>query len=1280
MPTVKEKFNEYARNNSGMTKEQVTAKFVDQFGVQPADVKGDTDWGAFYGAHKSGYLKEAADVMRAAGTALTTDALRARPASRKPAPAVAQPTAPTETDAVDLPAESASAPEGELGTPVALPDKGYPRVGGMTDPMPNLERAGGFIKGALEKVMLPAAVGSNIEAYQATGPAVAPGAQDALKNARALAAQAKLLRPAIKEEREKTVEMSMLDRVTKGTLGVVGSPARALNSMTSSFEVAPGQTPYGLGEAFGDKVPAAVLAGAQELIDKPGETILADPVNAATVVLPAGLQFVKAASSIAGATAAGQAVAKAVRGVVSSTLDRAPQWSKRFAERYGRKGLARQQFLDLYEAGNPQATEFLEELLRAPEEGATAAMREVPALESATRARVADDGVYGLGDAETDSLAAIMTKSGATQTPGRGFTLAEQQAVEAAELAARDGAIIKALSTPKGPEIGNIRAQLRTLDGDARYALSRLNKAINEGDEANVAKFTRARNLIRAEAEDVTRRLDSLLAEAGVAPEKAALPANIRDIRARVANPSPDDVAKSAAGNVAESIERGKVSKRKMAIEDEAARGAAALQRGEAPNLVRGKTSEAMIAAAKAIDLPLRTPLERELADFVRVVVDGDTVWASPRVAYAIETDLEVAKVKTAFDKFGHKLTTTGKQVALPLSVKAMLTNLVSNEMLSSVFTGIPFKSTITGISDGIQWARYWSKPVAERAASPRHRFFSAIGETDLIGSNAIEKDVKLIQGLSGYEQLANVGGKIMEGGDVVYKLPVAESGFNRALDVIGDMSDGSTTTVQITPRTAVTLTKRGRVLEVSTPGRGKQASIILGEDGLPANAAGRKIVDSIAARYGSFLAKNLFFDYGDVPSWVKHIRQSRGVGAGSPFYTWAYKSLSIPFVKKGLPDFVMGGPTMGLRTTSLRGNVRLASEAAAVSMRRGILMGVLTKDSPDQEYLREAMNYTPGDTRVQLVNVATDPASTSVASFSGANWAQATLSFVNLGVAAANAIMGADSTADVARKLTAAREKTGPEADQEITKLSRELISKARSPDPITAALGLAGLSGGILMDEYFNMRESGRAGSSYDYSSGFRKMFIPSSVRPIVGAAGTALKDTPVIGPAAAWVGRGMDPEMERFARATNNPEQQSSMWEFATKQILGLGWQHIDSKQSMKWYVDGVSSELLKQADVYYDKHAKDLADTAAASVTGDTVEDEKARAELEKKYEDLKWSVKDMKKAIKTAAKQAKYDWQDAHEREYKRSMTQAEGGLTPAQLRQKAAQQKVGGAK
>ena len=206
--------------------------------------------------------------------------------------------------------------------------------------------------------------------------------------------------------------------------------------------------------------------------------------------------------------------------------------------------------------------------------------------------------------------------------------------------------------------------------------------------------------------------------------------------------------------------------------------------------------------------------------------------------------------------------------------------------------------------------------------------------------------------------------------------------------------------------------------------------------------------------------------------------------------------------------------------------------------------------------------------------------------------------------------------------------------------------------------------------MDEFLAMQKADQAGEAYDYSAGIRKAFIPSTFRLAVGAAAAAVSEAPVIGPAAQWIGRGMNPEMERFARATNNPEQQSNVWEFVAKQMLGLGWQHIKSEQSMDWYVQGVEQELIKQSDIYYDKRARDLTDTAIRSGM--------PAPELEAKLEELKYKIKDMKKAFKTAAKQAKYDWKDANSRENTRAVERAQG--TTIDMRQEAAKRKLGGAK
>jgi hypothetical protein len=105
-----------------------------------------------------------------------------------------------------------------------------------------------------------------------------------------------------------------------------------------------------------------------------------------------------------------------------------------------------------------------------------------------------------------------------------------------------------------------------------------------------------------------------------------------------------------------------------------------------------------------------------------------------------------------------------------------------------------------------------------------------------------------------------------------------------------------------------------------------------------------------------------------------------------------------------------------------------------------------------------------------------------------------------------------------------------------------------------------------------------------------------------------------------------------------------------------VLGLGWQHIDSEKALKWYTQGVTSELSAQIDAYAEKKKQDILEAAIGE--GGTPD----KAALEAAYNELDERSDRMKDAIQQAADQAEDDWEAAHTRMQNKAVkrAQAEG--------------------
>lgn len=100
--------------------------------------------------------------------------------------------------------------------------------------------------------------------------------------------------------------------------------------------------------------------------------------------------------------------------------------------------------------------------------------------------------------------------------------------------------------------------------------------------------------------------------------------------------------------------------------------------------------------------------------------------------------------------------------------------------------------------------------------------------------------------------------------------------------------------------------------------------------------------------------ANSMYFDYSRVPGFIELARNFDALGFG-PFKTWAWKSLDIPFLKKGMGTRALFGDTM---IVSSDANImgKMYANESLVGMRKAAIMGLTRTNTRDDEYLRKLL------------------------------------------------------------------------------------------------------------------------------------------------------------------------------------------------------------------------------------------------------------------------------------------------------------------------------------
>ena len=1036
-------------------------------------------------------------------------------------------------------------------------------------------------------------------------------------------------RAEISEERGKTLAKPTLEIVADDASNIILALPRVAGEVVGSFEAMEDESSLDAGVRAGSAIVPAFVAAIEESIDSPWETAKAAPISAFLSLVPAVSGLLKL-SKIAAATSAGKAVAGSAPAVKAAEL--AAKVRKVGADAITRRhgpntSVLRQRWFDLYDAADPKASQFLEEVLQDIPESVGSAARELPELAAGVKAirRANAGGVRNVQLADKGAVSKFRELTGSPDVPSspeRGpgsmhsvgdipkITDDMSPAQKAATTVAQDEWVDKLVDT-----------------GGKRQ--------IKAGVAAQQAKA--ASTLAAEEAKNIPAWLDlsADLPDGGVMPrvlesnQRIALPPHIaEDLLHIESKPAMSRGASPGRDRMIEVVERN--------------RGVDGMYRVDTVVDALNKLRVEDAAALKALPKPFR-----DLANMKTATIGGKKFVTNPQIAYAVEIAEGVSAANTAFSEWFERgsraLTKTVKEVVLPLSPKAMFANLViGNEFMSAFWGGRA--PVLTGASGAWSYGRdylgYWKKSAAQKAADPNARFFNAIEKTGLIGSDVVTQDIAAMKGLSGetsligqsaeaalggYSKAAEFFGQGQQIGDAIYKLDVSRSSFNLVQELFTDLEVGKNVKVDLTPRTKAVVTKLedGRY-EIKTPLRTEIVE------------AGSTALDDVAAKFGALKAKSLFFDYGgDLAGWPRFLRNAPAVGAASPFWTWAYRALDVPFGKRGLGHALLSGPTGGLSTNSRAGTKMLAKAEAKTAFGRAMLMAATKDETNDEAYLRRAGAYSNNDALSRAVTVSTNPGALATARYSSANWLGPTMQVAALVDSALSRFV--EGTDDLLERVA----KEGKLTDE---KTLRDLVRRAKSSDPYASALGLVGLGGTMAFDIYAKSLDSEKPGKDFDPMEALESMFVPS----VLSRTAEAVADTE----------RG---RVDRLAYAPEDPQQQEQRLNWWIRKTIGLGYQMQDSEKDMDRYLRGVRSELTAQADLWKKNRLTDVSELEGAAFTP------KRRREIE-------FQADRIEEAIDAAVYQA--------ERDYTRALHGAAGkakaaALTPTELRQKAAASRVG---
>jgi len=563
------------------------------------------------------------------------------------------------------------------------------------------------------------------------------------------------------------------------------------------------------------------------------------------------------------------------------------------------------------------------------------------------------------------------------------------------------------------------------------------------------------------------------------------------------------------------------------------------------------------------------------------------------------------------------------KTVALPMNPKAMMNNIIGNEVLTSIAVGqIPGTNLIKAF-----WRK--GKELAGKFNPQETQFIEASKRMGLFNTNVVKADIATTESLAGgrvteamqqaREAGGAVGGKLMAVGDEVYKIPVAYHEFTFAQEALGKMKPGESITMRVGERVKVRVTRlegagefemkyfsRGEDVTAARTKIKGQSQVV--KSGTPNRKPGdpdyvkpdNRLMD-VMARYGKQAADSYYFDYTNVPGWIAWLRKQPVVGAASPFYTWAWKALDLPG-KPGLLTSVLRGPRT-LTSTSRAVNMSLAKAHTGTAMRRAGLIGAIHNETQYDPDIARMMSWNPKAPRAVVTKAYGNPSQLAVARYSSANFLEPTLTALDLVSQGIEKIISKDTIKEMMES---------EEGSDRFVALSIKLREDAtKKRDPVPAALNLFGAGGTILMDTYNKALEAEDQGKTFSvWDDIITNLYVPSPLRTYVRSGGFNAN--------------------ERFKGMDEGEKPIETAVDFHLRNVIGLGYQAISTPKQYKRFRTGVKKEMESMLEIWKARRmrrlAESMSDNEALAKAEDMEDKMKTAVDDSIEYMDMYWEQK------------------------------------------------------
>lgn len=332
--------------------------------------------------------------------------------------------------------------------------------------------------------------------------------------------------------------------------------------------------------------------------------------------------------------------------------------------------------------------------------------------------------------------------------------------------------------------------------------------------------------------------------------------------------------------------------------------------------------------------------------------------------------------------------------------------------------------------------------------------------------------------------------------------------------------------------------------------------------------------------------ALDIFFDYTEMSNFGKLLRAAPLMGVMSPFFSWYWKSLDIPFVKEGLVTKLVQSNDVILATNSTAINMQLAKAHAALAARRAVVLsgirGTLSRMSDDDR--RKFFKRIGKDVGIILMENLEDPRYVSYQNWEAINFATSGLKLMRLGYEAyAKTLDPEDIFPRLEDGSLDVELKSIPEAERkDLRKLQKIFANSAGGHlADITDFLEVVGMSGTPLLDFLITVEQAVQREAPIGLGEAYSR-FGKALVGGVAHSA--SMVALGVLDPASTWGTR-------QFALSDDRREQEDAT-KWVVRTLFKWGWRQKRVAKARKKYMADFTRAMTNALDTPIDRRRKNL----------------------------------------------------------------------------------------